>query len=160
LRLVKVQKEIIQKTSEFDSLVLVDKASYWNEDRQMSGFGFKGKETYKVTIIFKQDTTSFYDITILQIKKSKLTVASKIDAIKLTNYFSIETVTNDSLNLKSRGKAYMDISDQPEWTLLIIKNNIFILRQSYAPETYQKIAPTKERQLFMETLVQLDKLLK
>lgn len=161
LQLDKVQKEIFQKTSDFDSLVFVSKASYWNEARQLRGYGFRGKEIYKMTIIFKQDTTSFYDITIDQIKKSKLKVVSKIDAaIKLTNYSSIETVSSDSLNLKSRANTYIDISDQPEWVLLIIKKNIFVLKQSYAPEIYQKIVPTKERKLFMATLVQLDELLK
>jgi hypothetical protein len=160
LQIDKVQKEIIQKTSEFDSLVFIDKASYWNEDSKISGFGFKGDETYKLTIIFKKDTTSFYDITIDQIKKRKLTVTSKTETIKLTNYSLIETASNDSLNLKSRTNSYMDISDQPEWTIFIIKLNNFILKQSYAPETYQKIAPTKERQLFMETIVQLEELLK
>lgn len=160
LQLDKVQKEILSRTSAFDSLVFVNKASYWSVDGQIKGYGFRGKEIYKMTITFKQNTTSFYDITIDQIKKSKLSVASKIDAIKQTNYSSIETVSSDSLNLKSRTNTYIDISDQPEWTFLSIKKSIFVLIQSYAPEIYQKIAPTKERKLFMTTLTQLDELLK
>jgi hypothetical protein len=96
-------------------------------DRQIKGYGFRGKEIYKMTITFKQNTTSFYDITIDQIKKSKLSVASKIDAIKQTNYSSIETVSSDSLNLKSQTNTYIDISDQPEWTFLSIKKSIFVL---------------------------------
>lgn len=160
LQLDKVQKEILLRTSAFDSLVFVNKASYWTVDRQIKGYGFRGKEIYKMTSTFKQNTTSFYDITIDQIKKSKLSVASKIDAIKLINYSSIETVSSDSLNLKSRTNTYIDISDQPEWTFLSIKKSIFVLIQSYAPEIYQKISPTKERKLFMTTLTQLDELLK
>jgi hypothetical protein len=140
--------------------VFVDKANFWNEDKRINGFGFKGKEIYRVTIIFKNDTTSFYGITIERIKKSILSNKSIIDAINQISYSAIETLSNDSLNLKSRTNSYTDISDSSEWTFLIIKNNIIILKQSYAPETYQKIAPTKERQIFMETLGLLDKLLK
>jgi hypothetical protein len=159
LRLDKVQNEIIQKTSLFDSLVLVDDASYWDDDAKIKGFGFKGNEIYKVTIIFKKDTTSFYDITIEHIKKTKLTLASKLDANKITNYSSIEILSSDSLNLKSRTNSYMSISDQPEWTILIIKKDNLILKQSYAPETYQILAPTKERELFMTVFITLNTLL-
>jgi hypothetical protein len=159
LQLDKVQKEIIQKTSEFDSTVLVDKASYWNEDKKMNGFGFKDNHIYRLTIFFIQDTTSSYDISIKKIMKSKVTKKSKIDAIKKTDYSTIVTFSNDSLNLKSQTNSYLSISDELEWTILIVKKNNFILKQSYAPETYQKIAPTKERQIFMDTLTKIEGLL-
>lgn len=148
LRLEMVQNEIIQNTSEFDSLVLIDKASYWSDNRQICGFGFKENETYKLTIIFSKDST-FYDISIDRIKKKKLTNFSKLYNLKMTNYSVIESFSNDSLNLKSRTNIYMDISDQPEWTFLSIKKYMYVLKQSYAPEIYQNIAPTKERQIFM-----------
>ena len=160
LQLDKVRKEILQKTAEFDSLVLTDKASYWSDDKTINGFGFKNNETYSVTIIFQKGDSSFYDMTVDKLKKSKATDQSQIDAIKKINYPIVSIFSNDSLNLKSRTNSSMQISDMPEWTILIIKKNEFTLRQSYAPEFYQGQAPTKERQTFMDIVAKLDKLIK
>jgi hypothetical protein len=116
------QKEIIQKTMEFDSLVLIDKTSYWMDDLQMNGFGFKNNETYKVKVILSVDGE--YDFKVKKINKSKLTGKSKIDNLKNINYSINKTFSNDSLNLKTRTKTERDISDQDEWTILILKRII------------------------------------
>ena len=41
LRETKVKKELVARTSDFDSLILIDKASYWDDDMKVSGLGFK-----------------------------------------------------------------------------------------------------------------------
>jgi hypothetical protein len=159
LQLSKVQEEMIQKTSEFDSVVLVDKTSFWRDDKQINGFGFKGNEIYKMKIVFSKDTSAFYGLTIAKIKKNSVKDKSKQEAIKEINYTSITTYSDDSLNLKSRTTSHLDISDSDDWTILVIRKNILILRQSYAPEIYQKLAPTKQREIFMDTLIKIDALL-
>ena len=160
IQLDKFRKEFINKTLEFDSILLIDKTSFWYNDKKMNGFGFKNNEIYKVTLFLEKHNSSFYDIKIRKIKKSKVTDSLKIEIIKKTDYLSIEKFSIDSLNLKSRTNSYIEISDQNEWTILIIKINYFIIKQSYAPEFYQNIAPTRERQVFMDTLIKLDLLLK
>src|SRR5688500_11769330 len=72
LREAKVQKELASRTGEFDSLVLLDKASYWDEDMKISGLAFKQNQIYRLTISFKSDESSFYDMTIKDFRKTKV----------------------------------------------------------------------------------------
>ena len=150
LQLENVQKEIVEKTNQFDSLVFVDKASFWNDDKTINGFGYIDNKVKKVRIYFEKDTTSFYDIKILKIKTAKVKKKVKSNFLKKFDYYKVEKFHNDSLNLKSRTNIILDITDQPTWTILIIKKTELILKQSYAPEFYQEKAPTLERKEFIE----------
>lgn len=156
LQIEKVQKEINEKTKQFDSLVFVDKANFWNDDQTINGFGFIDNKVKKVKIYFLKDTASFYDIKIQKVKTETIKNKNKADFIKNYDYYRVENFHNDSLNVKSRTNIVADITDQPTWTILIIKKKEFILKQSYAPEFYREKAPTLERKEFMEIMKTLN----
>jgi hypothetical protein len=151
LRETKVQKELATRTSEFDSLVLLDKASYWDEDMKISGLAFKQNQIYKLTVMFKSGESSFYDMTIKDFRKTKISDESAIESIQKMKLFSAITLNSDSLN----HKPVWDISDQNEWTMLFLKNKKITIKQSYAPEVYQPILPTDDRKLFMDLFDQI-----
>lgn len=153
LREPKVKKELMLMTSDFDSLVLIDKASYWSEDMKISGLGFKQDLVYELTINYEQNTTSSYDMKIKNIKQEKVQNDSVMQAIRKIKFRSIFRLNNDSLNLKPS----WSISDQDEWTILfLIKKQLIVIKQSYAPESYQPKRPTKTRQLFIDLFSQIN----
>ena len=162
----KVQKEIIQKTASFDSLVFIDFASYWGDDQKIKGFGFVNGKIYRVTISFKNDRTdkdssTFYNIKIYRIVKCRLLSKSKINSIKGSEYWKALSFSNDSLNyiFQTNGVIRGPASDGIHWTLIIIKDNRLFLNQSDTPEYYRKIYPTQERRKFIEIVEQLQSLL-
>lgn len=155
LRLTKVKTELLTQTQDLDSLILIDKANYWSEDMKISGLGFKQNEVYKLSIYYEPDSSSTYDMRIRRIERHRIVndpIGSHPGKVKLQ---SIQNLNSDSLNLKPS----WSISDQNEWTILFCKKQDVVIRQSYAPESYQSILPTGDRQLFMDLFNRLDKLI-
>jgi hypothetical protein len=152
LRISKVQSEIINELQEYDSAIFADISSFWfNDDRKIQGYGYKGTNSFQIEITFKVDTSYSYGLTVKKIKSKK----SK--NLKLFNLDSIQNISKDSLTLKTRGKVYRSTSDANEWTLLIYNKSEITLLQSYNPEYFQSTVPTKERELFMKIVRSLNK---
>ena len=143
-----VQEKITRLTADFDSVIFADIASYFIEDLKINGFGYKRNDIYKVTISFKNSPS--YELSGLKCKK--IIKRKKLDLIRSLNYSFIEELSSDSLAIRSRTDIQQRVSDASNWTVLIIKGKKSILKQSYAPEIYQKAAPTGEREKFMEII--------
>ena len=143
-----IQEKITKLTADFDSVIFADIASYFNEDLKINGFGYKRNDIYKVTISFKNSPS--YELSGL--KSKKIINKKKLDLIHALNYSFIEELSSDSLAIRSRTDIQQRVSDASNWTILVIKGKKSILKQSYAPEIYQKDAPTSEREKFMEII--------
>lgn len=159
LQLRKVQSDIIKKTTKFDSLILIDKSSYWDDDLKIYGLGFKQKDLYQITLYFKKGKSSFYDIKISKMKFFKVIDDLKINEAREMDFLRISKLSKDSLNLKSRTKEITQISDSDEWTILVVKMGVLTLKQSYEPAFYQKRAFTIEREYFINSILAIEKLL-
>jgi len=162
LRLDKVQKEILEATTEFDSLIFADKASYWAEDVKIQGFGFISDKVFKVIIFFEKDTSDFYDITIKKLKKTAIKNKEKITILSKIDYSVIRSFDKDSLTIMGKpGEPHLSISDGNEWTILLIDQHkkSVILQQSYLPETYQQYIATTDRQIFIDISKKLNELI-
>jgi hypothetical protein len=153
LRETKVKRELLTRSTGFDSLILVDKASYWDEDMKISGLGFKNNLIYKLTVNYRADTTSFYDIAIEHFGQEEMKENQITKNIRKINFQSISNLNNDSLNLKPS----WSISDQDEWTILTVIKGQIVIKQCYAPDSYQGVLPTEDRQMFINLFNQLSK---
>ena len=152
LREKKVQDELLSKTGEFDSLVLFDKASYWDEDMKIFGIGFRLNKLYSLTLEYKDADESFYDMSIKSIKSKKI---SSSQTLKDLNLNCLRLLNNDSLNAR-----LIEVSDCQEWTIVVIKNKEITLKQSYDPEDSQRFKPTRDRKHFIHLFNQLVELSK
>lgn len=162
LRLPEVQAEIKNALAEFDSVVLADISSYWEDDRITRGIGEKDGRCYAVMISFEDvlpspyiasDPISPHGIVLREtlVKKRRSGICPKL------HYKKLSYLSPDSLNVKSRGEYYLEGSDQNEWTLLILCEGQLTLKQAHDPERYQKSVPTEERSYFMQTVLLLER---
>jgi len=157
LKKVELQQEIIQATSSFDSLILADKASFWNDDLKINGFGFNNADIFKVTVTFNVKVDTAYNVTLRKIKKRKIRNSETILYVKGLNFTRFENLVQDSLDIKSRSGNYLDVSDGDEWTLLIIKKKCFFFKQAYMPDRYLK---TNDKLSFIDVINKFENIFK
>jgi hypothetical protein len=152
----KLQKDIIENTREFDSLVCIDISGYWRDEGLLRGIGYKQGDVYRVVISFV-DSGNNHQVD--RIIKRRIKDASKSDSVKTMNYQQLFTASNDSLELKSRkpGEEYI-IDDASYWTIAGIypAKNRFIIKQVYALSFYQY---TSEQKLMKGIITELNSLI-
>jgi len=152
LKEAKMLAELNNRTSYFDSVLIIDKASYWDNLR-IRGFGFKGKSVFKVDIVFNETETN--DLEVKKLSKKKLRNPTTIKSILDERYFSISRLSDDSLNLRP---PRLTVTDHEIWTVLMINNKAKsqTLKQSYAPLLYQRTIPTKQRREFIDFVEKIE----
>jgi hypothetical protein len=152
-----LQKDIIESTRGFDSIVCINLASYWGDDMMLKGYGYKQGELYKVVISFMTGDTG-RNYIVKRVMKRKITDKLKADSIRNIHYVSIFSFSKDSLELKSRTNTYYDISDQSYWSIIAIypDKGIYNIKQVYALDLYQI---TREEKIMRNTIVEVHNLL-
>ena len=152
-----LQLEIMQKTSVYDSLVLLDMSSYWSDDRVIPGFAFKNGECYRITMFFDKGT-GLNSLSYNRVERKKEKVFDNIKNYVVTKFYTLKTLNNDSLNLKSRTATVTELRDQPHATVVVVipSTQEFFYKNSYAPKSYQKIAWTQDRQDMLDAFTRLE----
>lgn len=155
LRSERLQKEIIEGTLNYDSLVIFDRSSFWADDKSVKGFVFKKGKCFKVAMIFQKTNEFAIELKRVEIENEK--VFDVLNKYIDEKYALLKNLNNDSLNVKSRSNSFMTMSDQDEFSILIVfpKNNLCIYKSSYNPEAYQKAAWTADRQTLIDTFARL-----
>jgi hypothetical protein len=150
-----IQNELLKKTIQFDSLILVDISSYWKDDHSIQGFGFIQSKPYKVTINFKTIYDSIVRLEYKNLKKNKIRNQVLISKLEDINIEELKTLNPDSLEIITRTGSFITASDGPEWSLIIIDNEkkkVF-LKQVYMPESSVK---TDDKLLFINTINEIE----
>ncbi|HYG04617.1 MAG TPA: hypothetical protein VD927_19350 [Chryseosolibacter sp.] len=152
LKEAKMLTELLNRTSYFDSVLIIDKASYW-DDLHIRGLGFKGKSVFKVAISFKE--TASNDLEVKKLTKKKVRNPASVKTLLDQRYVSIAQLSDDSLNLKP---PRLTVTDHEIWTVMMINNKAKsqTLKQSYAPLLYQRTIPTKQRREFIEFVEKIE----
>ena len=151
-----LQDEILNKTTSYDSLIFFDQSSYWGDDHAMTGFAFKKGSCYK-TKIYLDKGNKMFELKFNRIEYNKDQVYDNLKDYIISKFNALKILNNDSLNIKSRTNTAMDVSDQTEATIIILipKRKEFIYKNSYAPDLYQKIVPTTDRQVLIDIFARL-----
>lgn len=155
LRSDKIQRQIIDNTLTCDSLILFDRSSFWSDDKSVKGFVFKKGKCYKTSLTFMK--VSEFGIELNKIDIEKEIVFEDLNKYVTLNFSSLKNLNNDSLNIKSRTNTFMTMSDQDEFTILIVfpKTNLSFYKNSYNPEAYQQKAWTADRQILLDAFARL-----
>lgn len=135
------QTKLRNKLLSLDKYILTDKSNYYNDDKTLYGFGQKNSDCYSIKVTLKDDET---EIQTIEVKKLRSKDCKVID------YKEFLSLSSDSLNLKSREDTYVELSHGYYWSLMVVYHESFKVIQAYSPEVYQKIAPVKEREYFLE----------
>ncbi len=153
----KVLQELKQKTNYFDSLVVIDKSSYWKDNPKIKGFGFKGTSVYRLEIALKENDSA--ELLVKKLVKKKVSRPATVRQLLESRYTFINNLNEDSLNLKP---PRLQVTDPEIWSLLVVnhKNNSSLLRQSFAPRSFQRTIPTRQRLIFIEFVEALEEQLK
>ena len=154
-----IRDAICLQTAAYDSLVLIDKASYWYDDLEATGFAFRGDEVHIITVSIKPDPT-LDSIAIGSITISDAIDKAKSTALRGIPYPALRYCSNDSLRLKSRSEVAWPLpSDQPEWAVLVTypPTGESFLKRVYALDRLQY---TWEQKLLLQVFNELDALLK
>lgn len=153
----KVLQELKQKTNYFDSLIVIDKASYWKENPKINGFGFKGADVYRLEIAMKENDAA--NLLVKKLVKKKVASPATVRQLVESRYNFIVNLKDDSLNLRP---PRLNVADPEIWSVLVVnhKTNSSVLRQSFAPRSYQRTIPTRQRRTFIEFVDALEEQLR
>jgi hypothetical protein len=145
------------ETNYFDSLIVIDKASYWRGNPKIKGFGFKGSAVYKLEISMKENEAA--DLVVNKFTKKKVSKPATVRQLMLNRYKFITTLNDDSLNLRP---PRLNVAEPEIWSVLIMnhRNNSSVLKQSFAPRAFQKTIPTTQRSMFIEFVDAMEEQLK
>jgi hypothetical protein len=137
----RLQKEIIKRAAEFDSLVLINFAGYWSDKYEAKGFAYEQGKLYRVIISFNED--SAYYLSVNRVIKRRVRDERKIDSLRHLNYQQIFSFSDDSLHIHCRqiqgDYECSDVSDATYYTLISVKPSInqYYIREVYALAFYQ-----------------------
>ena len=153
----KVLNELKMKTNYFDSLVIIDKASYWKDNAKMNGFGFKGNSVFKLEIAMMQDENA--DLQVKKLTKKKVNRPATVRQLMENRYAFLRGLNEDSLNLRP---PRLNVADPEIWSLLVMNHtkNSTLLKQSFAPRAFQRTIPTSQRRKFIDFVDALEEQLK
>jgi hypothetical protein len=153
----KVLTELKQKTNYFDSLIVIDKSSSWKDNPKINGFGFKGTSVYRIEIALKESDSA--ELLVKKLVKKKVSRPATVRQLLESRYSFIKNLNDDSLNLRP---PRLHIADPEIWSILLVnhKNNSSLLRQSFAPRSFQRTIPTRQRRTFIEFVEALEEQLK
>jgi hypothetical protein len=145
------------KTEYFDSLIVIDKASYWKGNPKINGFGFKGTSVFKLEISLKENEAS--ELEVNKFVKKKVSRPNTVRQLLINRYAFVSTLNDDSLNLRP---PRLNVAEPEIWSVLIMnhKNNSSLLKQSFAPRAFQKTNPTSQRGMFIEFVDAMEEQLK
>ena len=158
------QKTIINATKEFDRLVFVDYASYWGDDKEVNGIGFKETEVYYVSLTFEKikELPGYYRCS--ESSKIKIENNEQINACFKLNLDSIMKIEKDSIQIYSKpgSESFLSVSDCTHYTLFVVEqlNGKFYLKQTYCPRIYQREIYTQDREYLMEVSTKISNILK
>jgi|GEM_PF-4654911 len=127
-----VQSELMRRTQAFDSLLLVNVSSFWEDDHTISGYGFIDSEPFYVNFCFKVKKDTLWCLEYKSLHKRKIKNAETLKAAGSLQIGVLSTFEQDSAELKNKPEKTIVTSDGPEWSLMIIdhKANLLKLFQS------------------------------
>lgn len=136
-----IQTKIRNELSFLGQYILTDKSNYYNDDEILQGFGQTDSDCYSIKVTLEDDETEIQNIEVKKLRSNDC---------KVIDYKRILSLSSDSLNLKTRGDTYEELSHGYYWSLMVAYNESFKVIQAYSPEVYQSIAPVEEREFFLE----------
>jgi hypothetical protein len=145
------------ETIYFDSLIVIDKASYWKGNPKIKGFGFKGSSVFKLEISMKENEAA--ELVVNKFTKKKVSKPATVRQLLLNRYKFVTTLDDDSLNLRP---PRLNVAEPEIWSVLIMnhRNNSSVLKQSFAPRAFQRTIPTTQRSMFIEFVDAMEEQLK
>ncbi len=153
-----LRAELLAATPGFDSLVLIDRASYWSDDLAVEGFSFVKGTPYRALVAFEYDTLTG-SLHLRSVSTNEARQEGLHHSLDSLRYPAICAFRADSLALTSRETPGWPLpSDQPEWALLIMypSQGVACGKLVYALDRCQF---TREQQVFLRTFNALKALL-
>ncbi len=132
LRDTAMQSELLRRTQDFDSLLLMNVSSFWKDDHAIFGYGFIDSEPFYVNIRFKVKKDTLWCLEYKSLHKRKIKNTETLKTAGSLQIGELFTFEQDSAELKNKPEKTIVTSDGPEWSLMIIdhKANLLKLFQS------------------------------
>jgi hypothetical protein len=164
-----LKRQILSKTSEFDSVVCININRIWfvgkkgEENRRLNGFAFAGDKTYRLSIYFKAKSSQGDSIYIDRVEKEAVHKKYKIESIRNFNYGLVCKLSNAGLDSTSRkisdSVIELPASDLYTYTFVSCNNRAdkITVKQAYGLEMYQY---TSAQRIFKKKMEEFEALLK
>jgi len=128
LRDTVMQSELMRRTQAFDSLLLVNISSFWEDDHILYGFGFIDSEPFYVNIRFKVKKDTMWCLEYKSLHKRKIKNTETLKAAGSLQIGVLSTFEQDSAELKNKPGKINVMSDGPEWSLMIIDHKTHVMK--------------------------------
>jgi len=128
LRDTAMQSELMRRTLAFDSLLLVNVSSFWEDDHTISGYGFIDSGPFYVNIRFKEKKDTMWCLEYKSLHKRKIKNAETMKAAGSLQIGILSTFEQDSAELKNKPEKIIVMSDGPEWSLMIIDHKTHVMK--------------------------------
>ena len=138
-----IQLRVQKQLSFIDQYMLLDKSTYYNDDKTIEGYGQINSECFSIKVSFKGNIN---DTLVIKAKTQKI----KSEKCEVINYKRILSLSSDSLSLKTRGDTYIELSHGFYWSMVVKYNESFKVFQAYNADIYQDTAPVEDRNIFLE----------
>ncbi|NNF01793.1 MAG: hypothetical protein HKN22_03845 [Bacteroidia bacterium] len=155
------QQQIIDATSKYDSLIMVDISNNNTKDKKIGGLVFMDGTMSQIVMVFHGDTAAAEDLAIFRSKRVKIKEEKINNEIMNATMAKVKSWNEDSLSIKGLpGKSYPYTSNPDKWTIIAIdqRTKSAYVKQSANPELYQKNYPTNDRQAFINMVAAINEL--